>query len=73
MGRVNIIEALVILIAIMWLLGYFRRLSASANKTQNPAPGQNRGQQVGGQHKPSKPGKYGDDNSEYIDYEEVKD
>ncbi|HRE96029.1 MAG TPA: hypothetical protein PK637_04635 [Flavobacteriales bacterium] len=67
MGKVNIWEILIIAVAIMWLMGVFRR--AASNRTEEKVPDNKK---VHGQTKPVKEQRYGDDDSEFTDYEELR-
>lgn len=77
MGKVNFWEGLIILVGILWLLGIFRGFVVPVNvRTRQDAPPPEppfKGNEVNGTHKPVKRKPYGDDNSEYVDYEEIKD
>jgi hypothetical protein len=70
MGKIGFLEGALIILGILWLLGIFRGFVIPVTiKTQreNPPP-----------PPPVKPQKqvspkYGDDQSEYVDYTEIKD
>jgi hypothetical protein len=70
MGKVNIWEILIIAVAIMWLLGVFRRSAKPAGPAKKTES--SKAQELHGQTKPTKEKRYGDNDSEYVDYEEVK-
>lgn len=66
MGKINIWELLVIVLALLWLFGYFRKLARNSTP-QNHAQQQDRFRVKREEKKPL----YGDQEGEFIDYEEV--
>lgn len=73
MGKISFFEGMMILLGILWLLGVFRGfvipVTIRTHKEKSPpvAP-----EPQLKQHKQVSP-KYGDNQSEYVDYTEIKD
>lgn len=77
MGKINFWESMLILVGVLWLLGIFRGfvipVSVRTRHEKEPEDRPLRGNEVNGVHKPVKGKRYGDDDAEYVEYEEVKD
>ncbi len=74
MGKISFTEGLILVLGLLWLLGFFRKLSVSdgsTRKSASPPPPRSRVPKPRPSlHKPPRK-RYGDDQSEYVDYEDL--